>query len=384
MGWRLTITEPGAGPRQEPLEEGVARVLGRAPGADEPGLVLADPYASKRHASLKPVGEAVEVLDLGSSNGVLLNGHRLESRALARAGDQLQVGRTRLVLEREAPAPQGPDARLPAALAARFRVEEALSENETATVFRVRDGEQGPRLALKLVRSADAAASHLQREIRLLRRLSHPHLVSIVEGGEADGCVWLATSWVEGGSLEERVRGTGVLSEAEGRVVADQLLDALGSAHALGVVHRDVKPANVLLDAARPWPYAVLGDFGLAAPASVETPSRLTTTGSMKGTPRYMAPEQLRDAKRAGPAADQFGLAATLYHAVTGAWHLVETGRGVWLDLIEGRVVPPRQRRPDLSEGFSRWLERALSREPSARYPSVAGMRKALAALGTA
>lgn len=383
--WRLSITEPGAVTRSEPLAEGAPTVVGRSPGAQEPGLVLADPFASKRHATLRPVGEAVEVLDLGSSNGVLLNGHRIQASALARVGDVVQVGRTRLLLERDGPRSPGLEAALPAALADRYVVEQALSENETASVYRVTEGPRGRRLALKVVRSADAtAATHLQREIRLLRRLAHPHLVAIVDGGEVDGCVWLATDWVVGGSLEERVRTAGPLSEAEARAVADQLLDALGIAHALGVVHRDLKPANVFVDSARAWPFVVLGDFGLAAPASTDTPSRLTTTGSMKGTPRYMAPEQLRDAKRAGPAADQFGLAATLYHALTGAWHLTESGRGAWLDLLDSKVVPLRERRDDLSAGFSSWLERALAREVSARYPSVAAMRRALAELGTA
>lgn len=378
IAWRLVVQEPGGERRTVRLDDEASTVVGRAPGETGRVLVLADPYASKRHLVLRSSASGLVGEDLGSSNGVLCNGRKITQASPLEAGDLLRVGRTDLRVECEVTAGSS-GISLGPTIDGRYHVERELSRSELATVYRVRSRDGGLLRALKLVElEQEAAALHLQREIRLLRRLSHPHLVRIEDAGEEDKRVWLATGWIAGGTLYERVSRQGPLGEAEVRILASQLLGALGAAHAIGVIHRDVKPDNVLLDARQDGPWAVLADFGLAAPTSSDTPSRFTTTGSAKGTPRYMAPEQLRDAKRAGGAADQYGLAATLYHALCGEWHLRSTGRGFWVDVLEAPVVPLQERRSDVTAAFARWLERALARDAAQRYASIGVMQRAL------
>lgn len=381
MAWRVRIQEPDLAAREEDLAPDGPTVVGRAPDPSERGLPVRDLYASKRHAVLRPHDDLVDVSDLGSSNGVHLNGFRIGTNVAARPGDVVRVGRTTLCLTWLPPA--APEAAsglsLPAGLASRFVPLARLTQHATGTVLKAQRADGSACVALKLVRAeGSSAGQHLARELRILRRLDHPNVVRLLEGGETDGHAWLATEWIEGRTLTEHVRQVGPMAEGEVVTLGGQLSGALGAAHRLGVIHRDVKPDNVMLDGRKPWPCAVLVDFGLAAPLSASTASRLTTTGAVKGTPLYMAPEQLRDSKHAGPAADQFGLAATLYFALTRAWHVKETGRGVWMDLLESVPVPLADRRRDLSPALVRALDRALLAQPERRHPSVEALQRAL------
>jgi serine/threonine protein kinase len=188
------------------------------------------------------------------------------------------------------------------------------------TVWRAHDEKRGADVALKQLRVPRGAddgerrqrLTRFRREASTLARLArHPHIVNVHELIEAHDEPWLVMELVEGRSLTQVVREEGPLGAARAAALADQLLDALRSVHAQGVVHRDIKPDNVLLT---PWGHAVLVDFGIAVHTDDTT---LTTMGAVVGTPEYLDPERLRG-QRAVPASDLFSLGATLCFAVEG------------------------------------------------------------------
>jgi serine/threonine-protein kinase len=159
-----------------------------------------------------------------------------------------------------------------------------------------------------------------------------------------------------------------------------QLLDALDHAHARKFVHRDVKPANLLVSGAVNAEEVRLCDFGLARIYQASQLSGLTMTGDVGGTPVFMAPEQVISFRESPPSVDQYGAAATLYYLLTGQFLFANarTNYEVVAQLLEGKVVPIRERRPDLPVALARIVERALAREPARRFADVGEMRTVL------
>ena len=205
-----------------------------------------------------------------------------------------------------------------APLAGRYRLDVPLGEGSFASVYEARDLQTGDRVAIKVLKDSARArpllVERFRREGRTLEGVEHPHLMEVIEVGCDDGRDYLVLSYVDGGSLGERLEREGPMALRPAIALALQVLSGLAHLHALGIVHRDVKPPNVLLSEDR----AVLGDFGIAARVGSQDSGRITRTGATLGTFGYMAPEQLIDAKSVGPTADLYGLGATLYHAVTG------------------------------------------------------------------
>jgi eukaryotic-like serine/threonine-protein kinase len=232
-------------------------------------------------------------------------------------------------------------------------------------------GPDGSPVALKRVALAGRpdqlalARARIRREADVLRRLSHPGIVRLLDVLEDGDDLVLVMPYLPGGSLADRVARWGPLPPGEVAWLALHLLDALATAHRAGVVHRDVKPANVLFDGSgRP----LLADFGVAATA--DATAGLTVHGWVVGTAEFMAPEQARGAPP-GPAADVFSLGATLVHAATGR---SPYGAGepyaVLLRAASGRIDPlPRS----LPRGLRRLLGSMLERQPE-RRPSAAAL----------
>ena len=250
-------------------------------------------------------------------------------------------------------------------------------------VYRATDRVTGGTVALKLLQPRrDLPPDAIQlflREIAVHASLSHPHIVPVVTFGEDGGKPWLVLAYVDGPDLERHVEDAGPLAVDVARRVGVQLCGALAHAHGRGVVHRDVKPSNVLLAGPPPWT-AHLADFGVAKALEGVGAASWTQTHVLRGTPAYAAPEQLEDAKRAGPAADQYGLAATLYFALTRTSHLVgplEGYPGVG-SVLRAERVPLRTRRADVPEALAAAVDRALSRAPADRFPSVQAFGDAL------
>jgi len=252
-------------------------------------------------------------------------------------------------------------------------VEHELGAGGVAVVYRVRHEATGVRKALKVLHLPhDRVQKRLLREGRAQGALVHPHIVAFDEILDVNGAPALLMEWVKGPSLRDLLQ-FGALAIDDLDRLGRQLLAAIGHAHRHGVVHRDLKPSNVLL-ALDPQGSVVpkIADFGLAR-ADGDLDGLHTRTGAMLGTPLYVAPEQVEDAKRAGPRADLFSLAALLYEAATGssAFDAPHT-RAVLNRSATGDYVPPEQLRPELPARIVGALHDALRPDPEARVPDAA------------
>ena len=419
-------------------------LFGREGECSSGGELPSDPYCSRRHAQLEVCGDRVLVLDLRSRNGTWVAGARLAPEALRelQPGELLKIGRTVLRLEvtaappaarpsavilpspvpspgwvepsapdvppghapigapsveRSSSPPPARDATLrfpsrPPPSAPVIGLRRPLSDFQrglklgaggVAVVYRARDTVTGAIVALKLLAprrdlSPEAVALFL-RETEVHASLSHPHVVAVVACGEDDGKPWLALAYVDGPDLERHVEASGPLAVGDAVRIGEGLLSALAYAHGRGVVHRGVKPSNVLLQGPPPWT-ALLADFGIAKSLQQVGAAPLTETNMVRGTVGYLAPEQLEDAKRAGPAADVYGAAASLYFALTGRSHLDGplVGYQGFRTVLEGKAVPIRSRRADVPPGVAAAIDRGLSRKPADRLPSAEALRQAL------
>jgi serine/threonine protein kinase len=199
-------------------------------------------------------------------------------------------------------------------IAGRYRLERQIGRGGSGTVHLALDEVLGRQVAIKrigLIPGSDSAElERAEREARLAAALNHPNVVSVFDLVDEDDVRWLVMEYVDGETLSERVRTSGPLDPTEAATLLAQTADALVEAHAHGIVHRDVKPSNIMIAGGA----AKLNDFGIAR--SEDDPS-LTQTGLVTGSPAYLAPEVASGAS-ATPASDVWSLGATLYHAVTG------------------------------------------------------------------
>jgi len=250
--------------------------------------------------------------------------------------------------------------RLRAALAPQYEIERELGAGGMGTIFLARDVTLQCDRAVKILRpelATATAAERFLREARILAKLSHPNVVPVHSAGEADGLFYYVMDRIEGETLAERLE-RGPLSEGEAMRVGADLLRALEVAHASGVIHRDVKPANIFLLGDR----ALLGDFGIAKPTGEDSPP-LTAEGHQVGTPVYMAPEQVDGS--ATPRSDLYVAGMIIYEALTGRRWSIATPvvRADWSG-VPGRLVPV--------------LRRALALAPDDRWDDAAGFREVL------
>ncbi|MET7618042.1 serine/threonine-protein kinase [Streptomyces sp. NPDC005408] len=241
----------------------------------------------------------------------------------------------------------------------RFELIERLGTGGMGTVWRARDTVLHREVALKAVRSdADAARAvgeRVLREARALARLSHPHVVTIHHIVEADPHPWIVMELVPGASLQDRL-DHGPLTPVEAARIGRQVLSALRAAHAAGIQHRDVKPANILL---RPDGAAVLTDFGIAA---LQGSTSLTVTGELVGSPEYIAPERVRG-RDDDPASDLWSLGLVLYVCVEGVSPLRRATTLATLAAVLDDPVPSAARSGPLAPV----LQALLVRDPAAR-----------------
>src|SRR3954453_19286074 len=245
-------------------------------------------------------------------------------------------------------------------------------------VYRATQLSLGRPVALKLIAPEHAADASFRerfpRESRMAAAIDHPNVIPVYEAGEEDGRLYLVMRWVAGTDLHRELRAGGRLHPGRAAKIINQMAGALDSAHAAGLVHRDVKPGNVLLSGE----HAYLADFGLTRFAGGD--SGLTTGGHFLGTVDYMAPEQFHPGPNDGRA-DVYALGCVLFAALTGAPpFLRETVPATMLAHLHDK--PPRASLTDgVPSGFDRVLARALPKSPEDGYPS-AGLcgRAALAA----
>src|SRR5438045_1316513 len=207
--------------------------------------------------------------------------------------------------------------RLHTALVGRYTIERELGRGGMATVYLARDLKKDRPVALKVLRPELAAvlgAERFLREIRLTAQLQHPHILTLIDSGEAEGFLYYVMPYVEGESLHQRLQREGQLPLDEALRIARAIASALDFAHARGVIHRDIKPENIMLHQGEP----MVADFGIALAVSTAGRERLTETGLSLGTPAYMSPEQASAEPRLDGRSDQYSLASVLYEMLAG------------------------------------------------------------------
>jgi serine/threonine-protein kinase len=272
---------------------------------------------------------------------------------------------------RPAAAPGGGPA--PAGLPARFgnyELREELGRGGMGVVFRAVQDVAGREVAVKvLLGGAAGGALHGGRfaaEVSALARLRHPNIVTVYEVGEVGGSAFFSMEYAPDGTLAGRLKG-GPLPFPEAAAAVGKLAAAAGEAHRLGVLHRDIKPGNVLIGAdGEPK----LSDFGLAKWADRD--EGLTASGAVLGTPSYMAPEQARGAADVGPAADVYALGATLYECLTGRPPFRGKDTYSILQLVlAADPAAPRSVRPDVPPELEAICLKCLDKDPARRYAAA-------------
>jgi serine/threonine-protein kinase len=275
---------------------------------------------------------------------------------------------------------------LATALAGRYTIERELGRGGMATVYLAEDTKHGRKVAIKVLRSGLAAslgADRFLREIGIAARLSHPHIVPLIDSGEAGGLLYYVQPHVPGGSLRERLGRERRLPVKEVQRIAHEVGAGLDFAHRNGFVHRDVKPENILFADG----HAVLADFGVAracyAPGVAPVTDVVTDAGLAVGTPEYMSPEQASGEVNLGNPSDVYSLACVVYEMLTGAPPLVGAGaRATMAKHVTEVPRPVRALRPEVPAAVERALAKALAKDPLERFASVAEFTDALQAEG--
>jgi eukaryotic-like serine/threonine-protein kinase len=271
---------------------------------------------------------------------------------------------------------------LEASLANRYRFEREVGRGGMATVYLVHDVRHGRPLALKVIRRDIAALVGPERflqEISVTARLQHPHILPILDSGEALGTLWYAMPYVEGGSLRTRLKAEPQLGIAEAIGIGREIANALGYAHAHGIVHRDIKPENILLTDG-PDGHALLADFGIARVLGSIGTERLTDSGLVLGTPSYMSPEQANGQEVDGRS-DVYALGCVVYEMLAGSPPFTgPTAQAVAARHAMDRVPSLRTVRPGVSSVLEAVLLRALEKVPADRYRRVEELAAGLGA----
>jgi serine/threonine protein kinase/beta-lactam-binding protein with PASTA domain len=274
----------------------------------------------------------------------------------------------------------------PGSVVGGYRIESRLGVGGMAVVFQARDEGLDRVVALKVLAPGLAGDAEFRerfiRESRTAARVDHPHIIPVHGAGESDGVLYLAMRFVPGGDLRSVIAREGPLTGERAAFLLSPIASALDSAHAAGLVHRDVKPANILIDASPGRPdHPYLSDFGLAKGTASTT--GLTGTGQFFGTPDYAAPEQI-SGQPTSARADQYALACVAFTALTGA---LPFARDTSLAVLWAHVYDPppmvNARRRDLPAGVDDVLARALAKAPGERYRTcgefIDALRAALA-----
>jgi pSer/pThr/pTyr-binding forkhead associated (FHA) protein/tRNA A-37 threonylcarbamoyl transferase component Bud32 len=374
------------------LRLGDELVIGR--DVDGEGRLSQDPRLSRRHARIvRGDGGRVVIEDLGSANGTFVNGERVEGRRALTAGDSVLVGTTTLELkgagrvaappkrppttpdaavDREALAAQVP----PGSVFARCRVDEVIGHGDMGVVYRAEELALQRPVALKLILPQHSRDERFRRRFRreaeVAAAIDHPNVIPVFDAGDEGGVLYITMRLVRGTDLRALIDAEGRVEPLRAARIIRQVGSALDAAHSRGMLHRDVKPSNVLLGRED---HVYLSDFGLAKPvASVD---ELTRHGTIVARAGYVAPEQIRN-ERVDARVDIYALGCVLFEALTG-----ETPFARWeggpeaLAHVDAPRPSPSDVCPDVPRAFDDVVRRAMATDPGERYPSAGDLGQA-------
>jgi serine/threonine protein kinase len=278
--------------------------------------------------------------------------------------------------------------RLRHALGSSYTIEGEIGRGGMGVVYQARDERLKRQVAIKVLPPELAFREEIRirfvREAETAAGLSHPHIVPIHSVGEGpDGLVYFVMMYVDGESLGARLKRRGRLPPEEARRVMMETADALGAAHAVGIIHRDVKPDNILLEGSRGR--VVVTDFGIAKALSSTTgPSTLTATGVAIGTPHYMSPEQAAGDREIDGRSDLYSLGVVSYQTLTGELPFsAPTVPGILMKHIAEPAPRITAKQPDCPPDLEACVLRCLEKDPEDRWPTADALRRALEARTT-
>ncbi len=264
-----------------------------------------------------------------------------------------------------------------AALAGRYEVEAEIGRGAAARVFRATN-QTGETVALKILRPelvVTVTADRFLREIQLVQKLDHPKIGRLIDSGTSDWLVFYAMPFVDGPSLYQVLQQRGKISPEDTARVGLDLLDALAHAHDRHVVHRDVKPDNILISGAG----TVLVDFGISRAVELAGTDRLTKSGMAVGTSRYMSPEQIMGATIVDPRSDLYSVGCVLFECITGRTPYQHPNELAVLELHRMAPIPDiGELAPTTPPGLARAITKALAKTPEDRWSSAPEMAAAI------
>jgi serine/threonine-protein kinase len=260
-----------------------------------------------------------------------------------------------------------------------YAIQGQIGSGATSWVYLARGDGDAPALVVKVMHpgiSAEANVDRFVREMQILRTLDHPRIIPILEPGEADGALFFTMPYVPGETLRARLDRTGPLPIREALAIARDVAEALGHAHGRGVVHRDVKPANILLADGR----AYLMDFGFANAPSLTSPNAAARDARLAiGTPEYISPEQVTGRRAEDWRSDFFSLACVLQEMLTGSPPFTGGApRAVMQRRLTEAPADLRAARPDVPDDVAAIVRRNLAVSPNDRFATAGFFRLAL------
>ncbi|MFI5234170.1 MAG: serine/threonine-protein kinase [Gemmatimonadales bacterium] len=277
--------------------------------------------------------------------------------------------------------PQPLAQRLSKALGATYTVEGEIGRGGMGVVYRARDERLQRRVAIKVLPPElafqDDIRARFMREAQTAARLSHPNIVPIHDVGASDDITYFTMGYVDGESLGGRIKRRGQLPVEDVRRIMKETADALSAAHAMSVIHRDIKPDNILLDGTRAR--VMVTDFGIAKALSGGTGATLTSAGVAIGTPSYMSPEQAAGEKEIDGRSDLYSLGIVAYQMLTGELPFTApTVAGILMKQITEPAPMVTDIRPDVPEDLALAVARCLEKDPENRWPTADALRRSL------
>ncbi len=258
-----------------------------------------------------------------------------------------------------------------------YELGDLLGHGGMGSVYRARQIRLDRNVALKVIHphlaSDDFFRERFKTEMRVAASIEHPYIASVYEAGESDGHLFISMALISGDNLAEVIKNQGGLSPRKAVALIKEVASALDYAHSQGIVHRDVKPGNILID--RQTGHAFLGDFGIAK--TLEATSAYTKTGQVVGAVRYVSPEQI-EGKDADARSDVYSLACVLFEALTGKPAFAEgSDASIMMAKVRGDVALPTSVKPSLDQRFDRLIERGLSVDPNNRFQTPGDLARA-------